>query len=63
MSDCNEVPSLLEQYVGRRFPLLVICIAAALAFYYLGTAEIAATLVGAVVLLVKDYVKDVGEEQ
>lgn len=51
----------LAKIVGRRFPLLAICVVAALMFYIYGSESIAATLVGAVVLLIKDYVKDVGD--
>lgn len=56
-----ENDNKLASLVGRRFPLLVICVAAALLFYVYGSESIAATLVGAVVLLIKDYVKDVGD--
>lgn len=62
MSYDVEDRSILAQYVGRRFPLMISCVSAAILFYYLGASEIAATLIGAAVLIIKDYVDDIHAE-
>lgn len=42
---------------------MVVLLLSALAFYFMGGAEIAATLIGGAILLVKGYVDDIADEK
>ncbi len=55
--------SYLEQLVGKRQSIIFALLLALFACIYLKESTIAATLVGFIGLVVKDYVDDVNEER
>jgi hypothetical protein len=59
----QEPASYLDSMVGRRFPLMVSLIVSGLAFYKMGAAEIAASLIGGALLIAKGYVDDIAAEK
>lgn len=62
LSTCDNV-SLLERIVGKRQSIIFALLIAAFGFTFMNEAQIASVLVGAVVLIINDYIKDVNEER
>jgi hypothetical protein len=55
--------SLLEKIIGKRQSIIFSLLIAAFCFTYMGESQVASVLIGAVILVVNDYVKDVNEER
>lgn len=55
--------SFLEKMVGKRQSIIFGLLIAAFGFTYLEESQVASVLIGAVILVVNDYVKDVNEER
>ena len=55
--------SALEKIVGKRQSIIFALLAAAFGFTYFDQAQIASVLIGGVMLIVNDYIKDVNYER
>lgn len=60
---CLDSGALLEKLVGKRQSIIFALLISAFAFVYWGETEIASVLIGGVMLIVNDYIKDVNEER